>query len=220
MVQARLILVLLGFLLPQPGTAGPWPRGEGNQFLSVSLETEIENGITDTDDLYGTLYYERGLSNELTLGFDGGSDPLGDSKAIGFLRWPAGNQDGPSRLAFEFGLGAFDSTFAVRPALSWGRGIKHGETDGWISVDTRLVFQDTFEGVLESDFTFGLKPSPRGMVILQLQTGQPSDDDFYAKIAPSYVQELRPGRRIEFGVISGITGTDEFKLKLGLWREF
>lgn len=220
MVHARIFLVMMGFFLPQLCSAGPWPRGEGNQFVSASIEFEFENGLTNGDDVFGTFYYERGLKNNLTLGFDGGSDPLGTSKAIGFLRWPVGNQDGPSRLALEFGVGAFDGTAAIRPAVSWGRGIERGDVPGWISVDTRLVLQETFDSVLESDFTLGLKPAPRSMVIFQLQTGQPSDEDFYAKIAPSYVHEFRPNRRIEFGLISGITGTDEFKLKMGLWRDF
>ena len=220
MVQARIILLILGFCLPQLCSAGPWPRGEGNQFLSVSVETEFETGISEGDGPYGALYYERGLKNNLTLGFDGGSDPLGVSKAFGFLRWPAGKQDGASRLALEFGFGGFDSTFAIRPGLSWGRGFSYADMSGWMSVDTRLVVQETFEGVLESDVTLGLKRGARGMVIFQLQTGQPSDGEFYDKLAPSYVHEFRPGRRIEFGLINGISGTDEFKLKLGLWRDF
>lgn len=232
MVQARMILVLLGVLLPQLSAAGPWPRGEGNQFLSVSVEIELENRITDDDAPFGTLYYERGLKNDLTLGFDGGSDPLGVSKAFGFVRWPVGPADGPARLALEFGVGAFDGILAVRPALSWGRGITYGSLPGWISLKSRLVVQETYDGVLETDFTLGLKPGPRSMVILQLQTGQPFEasqvvqanqpilGDFFAKIAPSYVHEFRPNQRIEVGLIGGITGSDDFKLKLGLWQDF
>lgn len=220
MLQARLFVLLLGVLMPQFCAAGPWPRGEGNQFLSVSVEFELENGVTDGQDFFAGLFYERGLANDLTLGFDAGSDPTGASKAFGFLRWPAGKQDGPSRLAFEFGLGAFDDRPAIRPGISWGRGLMLGEIGGWISVDTRYVLQDSFDSILESDFTFGLRPGPRSMVVLQLQTGLPDDDAFFAKIAPSYVHEYRPDRRIEIGLISGITGIDDFKVKLGLWRDF
>ena len=104
--------------------------------------------------------------------------------------------------------------------MSWGRGITLGDIGGWSSVDTRYVLQDSFDSTLESDFTFGLRPGPRGMVIFQLQTGLPDDDGFFAKIAPSYVHEFRPDRRIEIGLISGITGIDDFKVKLGLWRDF
>ena len=227
-----MILVLLGVLLPQLGTAGPWPRGEGNQFLSVSFETEFENGITDGDEFFGTLYYERGLTPDLTIGLDLGTDTSNVSKAFGFVRWPVGASDGPARRALEIGFGAFDETVAIRPALSWGRGITYGGIPGWISLDSRLVFKETFEGVLKNDFTFGLRPGPRGTLILQVQTSQqfqtslgsqinqPILRDFFAKIAPSYVHEFRPGRRIEFGLISGISGTDDFQLKLGLWRDF
>ncbi|MEM6579199.1 MAG: hypothetical protein AAF678_11960 [Pseudomonadota bacterium] len=227
-----MILVLLGILLPQLGLAGPWPRGEGNQFLSASIETEFENGISDGEELFGTLYYERGIEHDLTLGFDGGTDPLGVDKAFGFVRWPVGDHDGPSRLALEFGFGAFDGLVAIRPALTWGRGFSYAEMSGWMSIDSRLVVQDTFDGVFENDFTLGLNSGPRSMVILQLQTGQPFQTresvqsgqadfgEFFAKIAPSYVYEFKASRRIQLGLISGITGTDEFKLKLGFWLDF
>lgn len=220
MAQARLILTMLLVFLPEIGLAGPWPRGEGNQFLSLSIEAELENGITSGDEIFTGLFYERGLTQDLTLGFDLGTDPLGESKAFGFLRWPIRENDGPNRLALEVGFGALDGEPAIRPGLSWGRGFDRGDLAGWMSVETRLVLQEDFDSLLESDFTFGLRPGPRSLVIFQLQTGLPDDDVFFAKIAPSYVQQYKPGKWFELGLISGITGVDDFKFKLGLWREF
>ncbi|MEM7075090.1 MAG: hypothetical protein AAGA28_15840 [Pseudomonadota bacterium] len=220
MTFARILLTVLGALLAQPGLAGPWPRDEGTQFLSLSIEADRDAVSDQGQGVFGGLYYERGLRNALTFGLDLGSETTEDPKAIAFLRWPVGRRDGRSRLAVEVGAGLYDGKGAVRPGLSWGRGIMRGQIPGWLSVDSRLVLQSGLDGLLETDVTFGLKPTDHTMVILQLQTGQPGTGDFYAKIAPSWVYQYRPGRRVELGLVAGVTGNTELRLKLGLWREF
>ncbi|MEO1139647.1 MAG: hypothetical protein AAFW87_09335 [Pseudomonadota bacterium] len=222
MFQARVLA--LSFLTmvfgADMGWAGAWLRADGETFLSFSVETEFENGITDGSRLYGTVYAEHGLTQNLTLGLDAGGYEEDFGKVIGFLRWPLGVTEGPTKLALEFGMGLANDTFAIRPGISWGRGISAGDTPGWLSVETRATIFDGFDGVFETDFTIGLKPAPKSIILFQLQTGTPSQSDPYAKLAPSYVHEIKPGRHIELGLTAGILEDDDFKLKFGFWRRF
>lgn len=220
MLLKRVIIPLFLIASVAPALAGPWMRAEGETFLSYSIETDFENGISDGSGFYGSLYAEHGLTSGLTLGLDAGGHEEDMSKTIAFLRWPIGATDRSTRVAAEFGLGMARETFALRPGLSVGRGFKLGDTPGWLSIDSRAVIIGSFDGVLETDITFGLRPSPEAKIILQLQMGIPTQSDPYAKLAPSYVHRIAPGHHIEVGVVAGVAEADDFKLKLGLWRQF
>ncbi|WP_428515637.1 hypothetical protein [Roseovarius sp.] len=216
----RVVIPVLLLAAPAPALAGPWPRAEDRTFLSTSIEIDAEGGISDGGGFYGSVYAEHGLTDRLTLGLDAGGREDNMSKAIAFLRWPVGATDRTLRLAAEFGLGMARETFALRPGLSLGRGVALGDTPGWISVDSRAVIIDSFDGVLETDITFGLSPGPDAKVILQLQTGIPTDSAPYAKLAPSYVHRIAPGYHAEIGVVAGVAEADDFKLKIGFWHQF
>jgi len=220
MTQARWLLLFLILCWPLAAGAGPWPRAEGKTFLSFSIETELENGTTNGDELYGTFYAEYGLTSRLTIGLDAGAEEEDFDKVIGFVRWPIGQTSGPNRLAAEFGLGYFDGTFALRPGLSWGRNVTAGTVPGWATIDSRVTVTNDIDTVLQTDFTLGLKTTQKSIILLQVQTTAASTSDAFAKLAPSYIRQLKPGRYLEVGLTAGIIETDEFKLKLGLWREF
>lgn len=214
----RLASIIL-FLASQ-AAAGAWPRPEGETYLSFSVESEFENGISDGSTAYATLYAERGLAHDLTLGLDAGGDEGDMSKAIGFLRWPVGATGGAAVWSMEFGLGLADGDFALRPGLSHGRALTLGAMPGWLSIDSRLLISGGMQGVLETDVTLGLTPARRQMLILQLQTGAASERDAYAKFAPSYVLGLSPGRHLELGLAVGIENAPDLSIKLGLWHSF
>ncbi|QFT93508.1 hypothetical protein FIU86_11705 [Roseovarius sp. THAF9] len=216
----RVIIPLFLIASVAPALAGPWMRVEGETFLSYSIETDLENGISDGSGFYGSLYAEHGLTKRLTVGLDAGGHEDDISKAIAFLRWPVGAADRKLRVSAEFGLGMTREDFALRPGISVGRGLELGDIPGWVSVDSRAVIIGSFDGVLETDITFGLSPSPEAKIILQLQTGIPTQSDPYAKLAPSYVRRIAPGRHIEVGLVAGVAEADDFKLKLGLWHQF
>lgn len=216
----RVVIPVLLIACAAPALAGPWLRAEDATFLSYSIETDFENGISDGSGFYGSLYAEHGLTNRLTLGLEAGGHEKDMSKAIAFLRWPVGATDRTLRIAAEFGLGLARDTFALRPGLSVGRGLKLGDTPGWLSIDSRAVIVDSFDGVLETDITFGLSPAPNAQVILQLQTGVPTDSAPYAKLAPSYIHRIAPDRHVEVGLVAGVAEADDFKLKIGFWHQF
>lgn len=216
----RVVIPALLIASAAPALAGPWLRAEDTTFLSYSIETDFENGISDGSGFHGSLYAEHGLTDRLTLGLDASGHADDMSKAIAFLRWPVGATDRTLRIAAEFGLGMARDTFALRPGLSVGRGLELGDTPGWLSIDSRAVMVDSFDGVLETDITFGLSPGPDAKVILQLQTGVPTDSAPYAKLAPSYIRRIAPGRHVEVGLVAGVAEADDFKLKIGFWHQF
>ena len=220
MLLKRVIIPVLLIAGVAPALAGPWMRAEGETFLSYSIETDFENGISDGSGFYGSFYAEHGLTRGLTLGLDAGGHEDDMSKAIAFLRWPISATDRTLRIAAEFGIGMARETFALRPGLSVGRGLQLGDTPGWISVDTRAAIMDSFGGVLETDITFGLSPSPEAKIIVQLQTGIPTSSSPYAKLAPSYVRRIAPGNYVEIGLVAGVAEADDFKLKIGFWHQF
>ena len=189
--------LLLSILLIYPGAlwAGAWPRAKGETFLSYSIEIDQ----TNPGDSPGSLFIERGLNRKVTIGLDAGGRQTDLTKAIAFLRWPVQTHAKEAVTAFELGAGFANDSLALRPALSWGRGLSLGDRSGWVAVDMRGLVYDHAEGLLETDFTFGLKPGRHSIAIMQIQTGVPSDAQPYARIAPSFVYETRPGYHLELG---------------------
>lgn len=216
----RSVVICLGLIAPHIGEAGPWPRPEGEMFLSISGEFDVRKDISDDEKFFASLFFERGLKNNLTFGLDAGSRPFGDPEVIAFLRYPISPTDQNARFSAEMGVGFFDGEGAVRPGFSWGRGVTVRNIGGWLSLDTTALVNTERDGRLESDFTFGIRPGEKSLAILQLQTGIPFDGDAFAKVAPSYVYELKPGRLLELGVVAGFIESDQLSIKLGIWREF
>lgn len=197
--------------------AGAWPREKGKVFLSYSFETEIEA----PNQTYGTIYGEYGLTNKLTLGIDLGGDDAISDKAYVFARYPGKPTAGGILSAWEIAIGMAENELAFRPGVSLGRGIKWVEIDGWLGLDTRnVIFSNGLLGDFEANVTLGLSVAKRSKLIFQLQGRVPPIEPPYIKLAPSYVFEQRSGRHLELGIITGVMGTDELKLKLGAWHHF
>ncbi|MFU8776984.1 MAG: hypothetical protein ACNA7M_04875, partial [Roseovarius sp.] len=141
-------------------------------------------------------------------------------KAIAFARWPIGRPARDLKIAVDIGIGEVSEQSALRPGVSLGRGLTLWGRHGWAAFDGRAVVFGTGQVTLESDITLGLDITARGKMIAQLQTGRPAEGRAYARVAPSYVHETRPGSQLEFGVILPLSGGGERGMKLGLWRSF
>ena len=212
----RVIAVLLVITAAQV-QAGAWPREKGQVFLSYSVETEAEYPYRT----YGALYAEYGVTDKLTFGVDIGGDDTEMSKAIAFVRYPGKTTSGDILTAWELGIGLADGDFAFRPGIAYGRGIKWGQIDGWLGLETRsIIFTNGLAGTYEADATLGLSISKRNKLIFQLQSGFPPLEPVYIRFAPSLVIEQQPGRHLEIGAAAGVMGTDELKIKIGTWRHF
>ncbi|WP_149779294.1 hypothetical protein [Roseovarius litoreus] len=200
--------------------AGPWPRAEGETFLSVSLEAPLVQG----DGLF-TLYGEHGLNDRLTLGLDMGATRQKMQKTVVFARLPFGQAPGGMRLAFELGVGILRDQPVIRPGLSFGRGFSLSGRPGWITLDTRaVIFQDVLHGDYDADFetdvTLGIETWRKTRAIVQLRAGVPAYGDEYLKIAPSWVIPAAPGRHLEIGVTAGLVGSSAIAAKIALWHSF
>ena len=210
------ILILLVVLATRAG-AGAWPVPEGQGQLSLSVEGERGDGTGP----YTTLYTEFGLTRQRTFGVDFGLADRDADKAVAFLRWHTGGDDWQDTLmAYEFGIGMVDEKLALRPALSLGRPVLFGDLYGWVALDARGILFDTRENRIEADLTIGGEIGNGDKWLVQVQMAEPSDDDFYAKLAPSYAFEQAKGRHLLIGVTAGVAGFDDVKLSLGLWQKF
>ena len=236
----RALALLILFCLTAPSAwAGPWPRGEGETFLSFAAE------YSDSGD-YGSLYAEYGLTETLTLGLDLGATSSDAKKAIAFVRWPVGDTAGPLRMAVQLGVGYAERWRTppfklvvkgggplpplpgprpqMRPVLqtgfSIGRGLEILGQKGWVTLDTRAEMDDAFTSHYAADATLGLTYPKGHMLILQVQTGATDAGETWAKLAPSYVLELSDTQHLEMGFVAGVAGDTDIAARLGLWQRF
>jgi len=229
----RILTLLALLVLPTMAQSGAWLQEKSAVFLSWSnsISTLPETRYaTDT-----SLYAEYGLTPRLTVGFDGYLVASGSvSEAYLFIRHPIGKTDRPARVAVTFGAGiksipnpwgTTTQQALVKIGVSWGRGLKNG----WLSVDasaatvisTSLDVPGQSGTSYSADFTWGMKPTDRLMLIWQLQTGKTVNGPTYAKFAPSLVWSIGGGsNKIEIGFVKGLSGDDTQSLKLGFWKSF
>ncbi len=212
----RLLVCIAGLFFAQLAAASPWLRPEGSHFLSFSVEISPSDGA-----LFGSAYYEFGMREQTTLGFDFGTTDRDLYEAILFAKLFFRQLDDPFKAAFQIGIGLTDNEIVLRPGFSLGRGYILHDKSGWISVDTLApisVSDGSFQ--MKTDVTFGLDFSSRYTLLLQFQTGYELDKVEYINLTPSLVVDQRSGRRLEFGVSTDLKDTNEFSLKLGLWNDF
>jgi hypothetical protein len=204
-------------LLSGPVLAGAWLRDEGRAFLSfsVTLEDPQDWGAPEG---YGAFYGEYGLTPDLTLGLDLGTDEDGTAKGFAFAVLPI-NRDG-MLVNFEIGAGVDEGDPALRPGLSIGRPITLAGLGGWFSLDARATVTQDHHPVISSDTTLGLNTHDRVKVILQLQQGGEVSDPDWLRVASSVIWQIEPGRHLEIGATAGITGVETLGLTLGIWQEF
>jgi len=220
-------------LWPALAAAGPWPREPGGWFVSLSVFANDRAAAIPTPAAnptgYASLYLEYGFSPRLTFGLDvgkglrQGSD--GGHTAIAFLRWPLPLGTPGAPVAAQIGLGQTRANGRTEPVvqamLSAGRGIETGLAPGWLALDAQLQHRvERGETIVKADATWGLRPTPRDKLILQVQAGDYPGSDAYLRFAPSWVREIAPGRHIEIGVDADLAGSGRVGVKLGTWWEF
>ena len=210
-------LVLLGAIsFGVRADAGAWPREEGKSFLSFSLESYAGTN-------YLSLFYEYGLTPNLTLGLDAGRDPAaGTSSAIVFLRYPV-LFGGANVFALELGLGetvqSGETVATIRPGFYWGRGIDFAGLSGWTGVEMTYAQGTNGKALGKIQATIGANLRNNRLAILDLQYENPSTGESFVAIAPSHVFELGQNTRFQIGLRHTID-TGETAAKIGLWIDF
>lgn len=213
-------------------SAGAWPRAEGKLFLSFSQQTStggrsFASAVGDIRS-YSSFYGEYGWSERLTVGLDAGYGTGEDNaaaSALVFARLPVWSP-GQHKVAADFGLGWITSDrdgeqLRVRPGLAWGRGFESGWGGGWLGMESSIEYRSPgSDAIFKADFTAGLKPTERWMLIGQMQTGIfPDDDKPSIRLAPSVVRRLGPRLHMQVGAILDIFGGDGIGVKASFWYE-
>lgn len=227
-----LALALTLALSGTAATAGAWPRGEGNFFLSTTQQTSTggRSFVTAVGDIrnYTSLYAEYGVSERLTAGLEAGYGTDRDNttaSALVFARLPVWSP-GEHKVSADFGLGWITSDqdgeqVRIRPGLAWGRGFESDWGGGWLGMESTLEYRSPdSETIFKADFTAGLKPTESWMLIGQLQTGiYPDNEDPLVRFAPSVVRRIGPRLHMQVGAILDIFGGDGIGLKASFWYE-
>lgn len=203
--------------------AGAWPRDKGDLFLSFGGNVALFDGATRPVHYDPTLYVEYGLTDRLTVGFDGyTSDATEIVNGFVFLRYPLGSVEGPQRLAVSVAAGASEIPgLALEPTgrlgLHWGYGLARG----WLAADATSVLGlagAEREGKLE--LTLGQRVSDRWTGVLQLQGGIGYSGESYAKVTPSAMYELSDTTHLRAGLVQALTGDMGSALTVEVWLSF
>ncbi|KAA9005740.1 hypothetical protein [Histidinibacterium aquaticum] len=215
-------LLLAVLLVAAPLQAGPWVRERGALFLSFGANVALTDAATRPVHTDPTLYLEYGLSERVTVGFDlyvANGDQ--EETAQAFLRLPLAAGDTPVAATLTYGL-RHDRLRASLEEIA-RLGVSTGRTlpKGWLAADASAILvvgENRREGKL--DLTWGRDIGERWTGVLQLQTGIGTAGDAYAKAAPALLYDLRPGTRLEIGLVQALTGDLGTGLRLATWWEF
>lgn len=222
--MVRILAFLISAMLASPAASGAWMREKGTQFSSHSFS------ITPSYDASQTTFLEYGARDDLVLGAEISftapphSDTSGSARV--FLRRPLLGTDRPSVWAYELGFGiswAGDVTNPnLRTGLSWGRGYKLGQRNGWMAVDASIMF-DLYQAdqTVKIDSTIGLNFNDRFSGMFQVfHTVTPSTQ--LTLVAPSIVfrpLKNKPAIRVQICGETQIGNLRNAAFKISLWRD-
>jgi hypothetical protein len=229
----RAILLALALALPAAeAVAGAWPRPKGETFLSFGqqVSTGARTLIAATQDIrsWSSVYAEYGLTDRLTIGLDAGTGNGGDDRvgaALVFARLPVWSP-AEHRVAVDFGLGTLDSDAQGRQTrfrlgLAWGRGFESRRGGGWLGMESSLELREPAGDIaVKADFTAGLKPNDRWMLIAQAQTGYYPDAGGIVRLVPSVVRRLGARSHLQLGASAEVAGDDALGLTAAVWFTF
>ncbi|WP_386625279.1 hypothetical protein [Sulfitobacter geojensis] len=203
--------------------AGAWLREKGTGFVSLSF------GATQFSETTNALYIEYGLSDKTTVGLDVSTftNALNVRNGFGniFLRRAIGPTDQPHKWAYEIGFGGLWGNEmqlpTVKTAISWGRGFKIAERDGWVNMDAAYVYEPTLgEHITKLDATLGLNFGTITTGLLEV-TLSSQNSETYGAFEPSVLIRPKESRfSIKVGAQVPFDEQEKAALKLGIWRSF
>lgn len=223
-MRHRLIACLLCLGAAIPASAGPWAREEGKVFASTALRITYDPyvlmGMTPPAT-YTTFYLEYGLGRNMTLGFDAGHSVAGAHKALVFLKYTTPLLPEPHLLSLELGAGEINGKMALRPGISYGRGLDVFGRSGWLTADLMAEITDGFASTdLKLDLTVGVNLTSRLKGLVQLHGGQHAGDTPFLRLATGLATQIAPGRHLEIGVSTDLRSFSDMEMRVGLWQEF
>ena len=237
--DARALAASFALALAVPGgaEAGAWPRAKGETFLSFGQQTStgattLLGAVTDIRT-WNSVYAEHGVTERLTVGLDAGLGFGQDQRvetALAFARLPVWSP-GDHRVAVDFGLGTLAITdeatqTRIRLGVAWGRGLAPSprrwmREGGWLGMEASGELREPAgEIAWKADFTAGLKPNDRWMLIAQVQTGYYPDVGGIVRLAPSVVRKISERAQVQLGVTAEVVGEPALGVSGALWLEF
>ncbi len=224
-MSARLLVGAMVIVASTPALSGPWPRGEGNGFLSFGYEITADTGTLGlplSESLTG--YFEYGLGKKLTFVLDANRDDDPQSRgAVAQLRYSLSAPDRTHQWAVSGGVGndtrASGSDSLSVFGASWGRGFESRWGGGWATVDVQYRFGgDASLGKV--DGTVGIRPTDNSIVFGQIQISDPQTGETTARLSVNYVRDVSKRLKAEFGLLYGLANDNAAGVRSGLWLDF
>ncbi|WP_425045148.1 hypothetical protein [Primorskyibacter sp. S87] len=215
-----LFLSLPFMALLQPAYAGAWLREPGTAFLAATMTARSDPNLPGTSS---TLYAEYGLWPALTLGLDINEHGNLTGHALAFLRLPMARNLNDWSLAIELAAGADhigpDWARMQKLTLSAGRGFQSPWGNGWFLVDTAFEYRSGLgQAIYKLDTTLGLSTGSKLRPLLQIETSQIKEGEFFWTVTPSLMFDWKDTTwLIGFERKSIQSGVG---VKLGLWQTF
>ncbi|WP_407492034.1 hypothetical protein [Pseudooceanicola sp. MF1-13] len=218
--------------------AGPWPRGDGQHYLSFALSQDVDAGQP-----WQSLYHEWGVTDRTTLilrqgtSFDGKVNLLA---AISRDIWPGRRV----KLAWSLGAGLHENDPAAMAGLSVGRSFQIAGRAAWLATEfqalaTRKVIVGTTEVTVGVTTARGIKfygqlssrhflhdPAPVTVVIPPGPFFGPPPVTTITWFPPEVRLGLnasipvREGLAIDLGISQGVQQGGTRRVKLGITAEF
>lgn len=224
----RLSLVL-GVILATasgPGTAGPWPRGEGNTFLALSYEATVERDDPLLELSQEAVFYgEHGLAPRLTFVLDGSAEITGEVRSlVAYANRSLADPGATHQFAAGLGYGftrdrAGSGSYPVL-AASWGRGFDTRWGGGWTTVEAQYRAASGDRALAKLDATVGIRPNETGLVYGQIQIADSPGSDITARLTATMVFDLTKVVKAEVALLYGIANDETAGVRSGLWLDF
>ena len=237
----RCVFALLVAVCPTLALAGAWPRGEGNSFALLSLESTYDRSALTWDDPteepplarnFLKFYGEYGLTDRYTLGVELEQDYLFvQRQGIAFVTASVVPSDWINRISVELGAGQRRGRFGprgqeesepvVRPALYYGRGFETRWGQGWTGADVKSEYRvDSDETAYKLDLTLGINHADDTLHYAQIQSSKYPDEDAAARLLLSRVSRVNRLMWLETGLLAGLVTDESVGIRIALWAEF
>lgn len=237
----RYLFALFVAVFPTVSYSGAWPRGEGNGFAALSLESTYDRSALTWDDPseepplarnYLKFYGEYGLTDRYTLGVELEQDYLFvQRQGIVFLTASVVPQDWANRISVELGFGERRGEFGrggreesepvIRPALYYGRGFETRWGQGWTGADFKAEYRfDTDETIYKLDLTLGINHGDETLHYAQIQSAKFEDEDGAARLLLARVSRVNRVFWLETGLLAGLVTDKSVGIRVALWAEF
>ncbi|OWU85560.1 hypothetical protein ATO6_01045 [Oceanicola sp. 22II-s10i] len=213
---AALLFATLPLAAPDGAAAGAWPRDRGRVFSAYTLRRGLSGGPVMT-----SIYQDIGLGprSGLTLELDLAQGRF--EKVFAFGRVTATRPGAATQMSFAVGGGTLSGDAAVAGRVMLGHGFRVFGSDAWAEIAlTGEHTRRTGRMAGKADLTLGISPTPRLKSYVQVFAYKANDSLLYLRTESSTAIRLFGSTWLDLGLSSGIAGSFDRRIKLGIWMSF